>query len=277
MRDWKRNSDLCNKILNKDLNQELVAHYTTREIAFEKILDSKSIKLSSLSNTNDPAEFISRITAFRDENELTDNIEEHFTKNILTFCCCLSDPKNIDKKVNLSSFGKPKMWAHYGQNHEGICLVFNKEKLNTCLEEILDNDRLFCDRISYGPYRNEPFVIRIPPINEPDPYRFVRTEDEIQNDVLNHLNSYCKELIFTKSEDWSSEFEYRWAYYNYAEEEGLIKYRDSLEAVVLGLKCPEIYLRFIKSILNGTNTKLFKLDWNINEMEFDMIDFNLEG
>ncbi|MEX1013536.1 MAG: DUF2971 domain-containing protein [Candidatus Paceibacterota bacterium] len=229
MNDWLKERELIDELIKRDSKRELVAHYTKREIVVENILPDFKLKFSSLNNSNDPAEYILKITsAFLNEDfnpeEVFKELDKYLVNNIYTFCTCLSHKENKNLKISLSSFGKPKMWAHYGQNHEGICLVFNKKRLNHEIRESL-NKEIWSKEIDYSEKEIS--------ISKKSPYSISIINKNKKEEILKHLDDHYEELLFRKKKDWESEKEFRWAFFE-KEEISLIEFKDSLVAVVLG-------------------------------------------
>ena len=128
-------------------------HYTKTAVALESILSTKKFRLSLLKNTNDPQEYK---YAYRDAIALhsppaladlaldaTPIIYRILESECRTMCFCSNIKPTIildngssvvDERASSMRWNKPRMWAQYGENHYGMCLIFSKEELAKELE-----------------------------------------------------------------------------------------------------------------------------------------------
>ena len=246
-------------LLKKDRERDYVAHYTNAETAIEFILKEKKIRFSSLKKSNDPQEFIDKIRRVVSKSE--DPVEkmmeasELILNNVHTFCTSISTNSETDF-ISKTSFGKPKMWAHYGQKHKGICLLFGKEELK---KKIVSSNpqKNWINEIRYG-YKEEPK-------RDYTPYS-IYIKNNVEEEVINHLDIYKDELLFKKNPDWSSEAEYRFAIYC-REEYFNVEIESSLKAVILGYHFSDVYIDLIKEI---SGVDVFKLSWDTLTEDFSL-------
>ena len=96
------------KEYESELKEFTFYHYTTWS-NFLKICESKKFKLSRLGESNDPFEFFPPFKYGSERKEW----EKIRTKRIFA---------SASLSTRMSS---PPMWAHYAQNHTGVCLAFN--------------------------------------------------------------------------------------------------------------------------------------------------------
>ena len=105
-------------------------YHFTKYSTLLKILETDSIKFGNIVNTNAPKEYLEpdisygylsaqnrKYGSFDEEKKIVSNE----LKNYKIACFC-RDGKN-------GGFMKPRMWAEYGQHHEGCCLIFDKKAL----------------------------------------------------------------------------------------------------------------------------------------------------
>ena len=146
-------------------------------------------------------------------------LEEYYKRSQLdkisrsSVCCFSKEYKNTS------------LWAHYADNHKGICLIFD------LLEE-------------------HPFI-------EYDSYRFAQGPVDYENyNPVNYLKSKMEgisRLFFTKSKDWKYESEYR---FQILEESGFFKFnKNFLKGVIFGLRVPDEKISKFKSICNKLGFK----------------------
>ncbi|MBF8947203.1 DUF2971 domain-containing protein [Vibrio cholerae] len=85
-----------------------VYHFMAKSFALQN-LEKSRLKVATLDNLNDPYEFFPNVSGA--SNEDLENFRHHYD-GILGFLC-------FSKKL-----GDPVQWAHYAQNHSGICFEF---------------------------------------------------------------------------------------------------------------------------------------------------------
>lgn len=152
-------------------------------------------------------------------------------------------------------FNKPRMWAQYAENHRGVCLQLNKEKLNEQLNlKIKDKkSQIYRGEVEY----NNRFDEFVSALNlDIDGY----SEENYRKNIKNHVIKHRKKLFLTKATDWRDEQEYRFIYMS-EEDEGFeyVNIKEALEAIYLGIDFPEVYMTSIKELLKETTVKVYKL------------------
>ncbi len=235
---------------------QYVYHYTTLEKGLECILKDMKLRLSPLSEVNDPREYQILHPYFPafDNHTVVENseplkkiheIRDYFDKfrNNHKVICFSRDSENIFNvpdhyKGIYRGFNKPTLWSHYADNHKGLCLIFDKDKL---IESLISN---FGSREKYKVY-NDNLV------------NYVALENHIEKlgikyeDIENHglpkvledfTNQNIKDLLFTKTIDWEVENEFRIMVCDYSNKMYLyLPVSDSLLAIVMGAKLPSVY------------------------------------
>ena len=170
---------------------EKLYHYTSFENAL-KILATGRLKFSQLSNLNDINEAYR--TDYIDETDSqipSSDLESSYSyleKGIITKA--LQKFRQISLSMDIGNklgFAISPMWGHYAQKGQGVCLVFDKNKL---ISKLKPNE--------YGTVKYEEGVDGsiIIPVNN-------------INDCVNYLDTHRQEIFFTKSLDWSYEQEFR--------------------------------------------------------------------
>lgn len=229
-------------------DDSLLYHYTSLSSAC-KILKSGSLKLSNLTNTNDPLEFVD-FSGFASSLPIGKNddferilcelrISSERRRNFVRMLCfckdlfCTSDEwkdeKNQDFADNLlfKGWARSRMWAQYADNHSGVCLVFDKDEFKKCFDSLANNDiEILKDKkIKYTNY-----IAKLESAMSPK---------GIQCDYSDfYLESDRKDFLFYKCEDYRDENEYRFCLINRAlkspDEAMFVNYGVSLKAVILG-------------------------------------------
>lgn len=243
-------------------------HYTSLSSAC-KIFESNSLKLSNLTNTNDPLEFLSPekcgFSSCGDidykkvfqELILSGQKRRNYVR-MLCFCkdlFCTSEEwkneKNQDFADNLlfKGWARSRMWAQYADNHSGVCLVFDKDEFKKCFDSLANNDiEILKDKkIEYTNYISK--------------LESAMSPKGIQCDYSDfYLESDRKDFLFYKCEDYRDENEYRFCLINRAlkspDEAMFVNYGVSLKAVIFGQ-------RFSTSLNLATpdNVEQFKIKW----------------
>jgi hypothetical protein len=204
--------------VERKLSDKHIFKYTSYDIG-EIIITSQLLKFNSPNFFNDPFDCITDLLYFDFENigndvlqdwnkmkskcdfpEISTNIKEKAYRNLTerkinesSICCFSLNMKNT------------VMWSHYANNHNGICLIFDR----SC---------------------NEPFA-------DFSLERFSRNKVDYDNYVpINYLKSKregIERLFFTKSADWEYEKEYR---YVLKEKYGFVKFnKQFLKGIIFGL------------------------------------------
>jgi hypothetical protein len=120
--------------------------------------------------------------------EIEKILKKRFT-DIKQLCFCMNDIKMIKKSNEYFGFLKPRMWNQYGDNHEDVCLTFDKNQLiknskirymtfDELKKDYLEIDRNYLD--DFG-------------------------SDEYQKMLI----EYCNRMFYRKHTDYKGENEYR--------------------------------------------------------------------
>lgn len=154
---WNISDDFITKISSDDA----LFHYTKRGIVFEKILYESCFLLSNFENTNDPLEYKDRLIGaagwgwdkqspevVSEISSIVDSLIRERT-HFASFCMNRFEDGNI----NSHGFLKPRMWSQYGENHEGLCLVFSKKRTIDAMNKVVNSTCLFFhDEVEYHEY-----------------------------------------------------------------------------------------------------------------------------
>ncbi|MDP2588157.1 hypothetical protein BCT47_14170 [Vibrio splendidus] len=197
------------KFLSSD---DALFHFTRKETALEYILFNRSLRFGEFSGTNDPQEYKSKLTGvigsgWEKHHEpkmeevvfLVDKLLREKSK-FISFC------QNDMVGDSLYSHGvlKSRMWAQYGENHRGVCIVVSKAKLIEQLTVQFElNYRVDCGKIRY----EEPDLDRNIPCLKIDG---TELDSLTSSDVaINFVTKHISDLLFTKQPDYKDEAEFR--------------------------------------------------------------------
>ena len=126
----------------------------------------------------------------------------------------------------------PLMWAHYADNHKGLCIKykFTSEQL-----PLLNDD-------------------------ETELFRFGNIDYKPEFSV-NDIEIRVWDALFAKSKVWKYENETRLVYYSIEDVNRVktVHVPDSITGIYLGLRCSEEDERIIKALINGRNIPLYRM------------------
>ncbi|WP_298248349.1 DUF2971 domain-containing protein [uncultured Christiangramia sp.] len=136
-------------------NEDILYHYTTSSTAIDFILYNEELRFSQRQKSIDPVESIkaNRSTFFNtggvndnkinsDHYNQSDELIRYISnleKAFYQICFCKNSMGSDFANKNyitqfkgneeLFGFTKPRMWERYGDNYQGVCLAFSKEKI----------------------------------------------------------------------------------------------------------------------------------------------------
>lgn len=250
-------------------------HYTKKDTALEKILFECRIKLGQLRYTNDPRE--TKNPSFSFSNATIDSWSiEMYEKvinearriyqeewNVLCMTKNLPTRKYRDEKLqgvmeqSRHGYAHPKMWAHYGENHSGVCIVFDGKKLEANIKSSLKGRcTVFSGSVNYKAYG----ILHNRPIDEADIDKYGLTEGIRKYFFKNHM-----ELFLTKHPDWKSETEFRWIIHNKSNCPEFVNIEGTIKYILVGSEFPKAYEESIKELCKKIKIPAGKIVW-INGM-----------
>jgi hypothetical protein len=231
-------------------SHEKVYHFTKLNTVIEHILPKMQLRTNSMKSMNDPKE--NQLWAFGGTNHLFDQwySDSYSDESHIEHQFRLGD--DIKKSAQLICFVKDRpsygyfnemMWAHYAENHRGICLelavdVFIKENMN-----YLSEKEYWFESVNY--------------IDKKKPK--LHCEQGINKDeaIQNFIKTNYKTLFFTKSEYWKKENEKRLVVLE--KKPRFFSIKKSLTGIYFGLTMPFELKPAIDRFINGDQTKEFEL------------------
>lgn len=156
-------------------------------------------------------------------------------------------------------FSKPCMWHHYGGNHNGLCLMFDRNKLNNAFMKQLDKSRLVSGEVHYSnkgilpKLRHDPFIIDMTRVSNTASYL---------SEIQGHMNHWFPELFLRKLTDWANEDEYRWIYLDNDPKPIYVDFEDALEAILIGENVADACLNDILRYCVKYRADVAKLNWH---------------
>lgn len=267
-----------------------IYHYTSVETLIKYILPQKKLMFSPLFKSNDPDELKWHICESIDDDGLLSKkleaamedgiiIEKSISENILNnvkTICFSQDNSSLNYSMLDSiyseyyagkGFSKPRMWAQYAQNHTGVCLVFEKEKILARFENEYNNILHFSDNVSY-----EKKII----LTEKDSLFKTLLSSELDNKsieevALERVKKYNKLYYFYKHEDWKAENEFRLVIKPDNNKDHYINIDGLLEHIILGARFDMKIIESLKILYSKFENKpsLVPFSYKLNRYIFD--------
>ena len=249
-------------------------HYTSANIAIEKILFDQQIKIGLMKYVNDPREsknwaLLPKYTGIPTGSSLEKQriINQEFTKikqeEWKVVCFTVNDPgykrhpeSTIDEGF-LYGACKPRMWANYAGNHKGICLKFNGPKFDAQIRNVINGAdktrRIFCDKVEYGNFGD---TLDSSSIDYTELSKIGITEG-----LRNHLIKYYKQFFLSKARDWETEAEFRWLVYSESKEDELLPIKGIVEEAIVGYDFPRVYYPTLFALCNILDIRVREIKW----------------
>lgn len=248
-------------------------HYTPAPVAINYILKDRRLRLGRYTTTNDPKEVKSwefDIGTNRDldlgKYQMAKEsawLSKELKSRARTACFCQdTGPLTGNHLADIFQRGycKPRMWAQYAANHTGMCLVFDKVKLDLTLRTKIPEGRVimsgpvkYINRgIARDLWRDQAYMINADVL------------EEVGRDVYAtyHLETHYKTFFFEKMTDWANESEWRWVVFAGSEDEEIfIEYEDTLVGVVFGDGANKEDIRAAMSLCRPHGVRCVGLKW----------------
>ncbi len=221
-------------------------HYTTREAAFQHILPTGKLRLSTYEQMRDPMENKDlhwpvgwwtsgevenvKQSAYQDFARAADEIRRQAHLLALTVDALDYGP---GAWAFAAGWSRARMWEHYAEQHAGVCLVFDRKALTSNLAADLESQlgsRPFSDAVEYTETGSDqaPFLdlTSVP-------------EDIAGTFAPEFIEQNYRLLFFEKTLDWETEHEWRFVTIAPTEDTLYADYGDALVGIVLGERFPD--------------------------------------
>ncbi len=146
------------------------------------------------------------------------------------------------------------MWAHYGNNHRGVCLVFERAHLDYRIRQSSEySSSVYSQAVRYQPQIPRRRLL----LNDAD------IRPECRQTAADKWIESSRPLLFMKSNDWNHEREFRWLV-NVPPGSGkyqFVDYDTSLVGVVFGPRTDEAWKDMVLSVLPEHVRCLHRLRW----------------
>ena len=225
--------------------QKYLYHYTSMDTAINYILYNKTLRFNPLANVNDPMESDPNRWVFKNwekgntSETIRDQLSDHFKNRTKVVCfsrdiqgdwgpgCCPID-------FCARGHSKPRMWATYGDDHKGVCLIFDRELLERAFKNGLNGrgQLLPGGAVHYGDKL---------PDDERKAAVFDQKElaDDFEKTLRQKIKDHHDIYFFYKHVDWSTEDEYRFIITGGEPGPIELAFGNALVGVVVGIKYME--------------------------------------
>jgi hypothetical protein len=244
-----------------------VFHYTKRDTALEHILLDKKIRLGQIGLTNDPRESKEwwfplqsnkalKPKVFLDlEQKVINSANNIGTKEWKVLCVSQHHPDHLSRQHNpfVQGFCRPRMWAHYSDNHKGVCFRFNGLKIDEQIQKELGNKcKVFRGPIVYDDINSiAPYPINIDKI----------IAKGLEEGIREYFFEYYEHFFLTKSKDWETEYEYRWIIHGTSMSPEYISIENCIVGVIVGVDFPEVYEPSLIKLCKDLNIPVGRMVW----------------
>lgn len=246
--------------------EQWVYHYTTLQTAIEHVLPSGTLRMSPLQGVNDPRESKRWIFVTPGETDWLDMKDWHainqaseVIKSRIKAFCAVSDryPQSFAESRHSRGHIRPRMWAQYGGNHTGVCLVFERQALHAAVAAMtaaVERQVLYAAAVRYRDdydFQSPGFTLNL------DKVKTSSLEAVISQMIDEHYLDY----FFTKGSDWAGENEWRWILRGTIEGPEFFQMKDALRGIVLGCDFPEPYVPAVRPFAERYAVPLVRVHW----------------
>ena len=216
-------------------------HYTTRAAAFGDIVPMHRLRFSTYERMRDPLEnrdwmitgaywpstFRSVGSAERTYMEFR-QLARAIRRQARILAVTIDAPDAASDRPFSRGWSRARMWEHYAEKHEGVCLMFNRERLLSNL----DGRVMYQGEVEYTEEGNADLSLNL----SADKADALRSPEG----VAAYVEANSEDLFFLKTLDWETEHEYRFVTLNTGDpqDELFLDFGDALDAVIVGERFP---------------------------------------
>jgi hypothetical protein len=247
-------------------------HYTTREAAFEHILQEGKLRLSPYFRMRDPLEaqppsMSASMMVGPDLDALSALSGTHVEAQAL-----LGQRRRETKLLSLTvddleyegpdadfgrGYARARMWEVYAEKHRGVCLVFRRERFEELAMAQIDarGGKAISGVVSYTKtgLGGTAAATLLPRVGV--------TSEQLAED---HLAKHARPLFLLKLDDWKSEHEYRFVELAPGGDYTYVGFEDSLAAVIVGKEFPAWQVYGAIEMCRPSSAQLWQMAWELN-------------
>lgn len=256
-------------------------HYTKASTGLEKILFQGKLAINQLECMNDPKESKAfRFTSFQlpastamdfssaESAELQKRLES-IGKSIKLrewkVLCLSKNHPNVEPGIDIPLYWgscRPGMWAHYAENHRGMCLEFDGNRLDQeirkTVSETSAESEVRCGDVAYD---DNKIIDQWTPQLDLD--NIAQAADaEIQASLREYFKRNYQDVFLTKAKDWESEYEFRWLVHTEKDSQIFVPIKDALVGVFVGVDFPKAYYPSLLDVCRRLDVPARRLEWD---------------
>ena len=260
-------------------HNKYVYHYTGADVLVKHILPNNKLRFSKFASVNDPRESKNWIFSFSScPSDLnSDEVNRQLNsiiKHSYRIGCFVSDNERAVYSDNAKSHGsnplmalyerghsRPRMWAQYGGNYQGACLIFRKNELDKSINEAAHkiDSKVYSRHVAYS---NPNLLFNL---NKPHALIFPMLEAEtvgLESAAKMHVEKHKDSFFYLKSEDWSQEREYRWVVTSRDDDSDFYcDIENALSGILLGDRFPEKLKPNVGKFAEQYGLSVAVMDW----------------
>ena len=248
----------------------LLYHYTKASTATSHILKNRLLQFGSYAHANDPKEskawrFSLGTNEDRDLGKYTmEELSVWLSKELkgrAKLACFSTDTAPLTgdhmKDIFNRGFCKPRMWANYAENHTGVCLVFEREKIRKLIEKqfrsciVLNDYVTYVNRCVIPNLSQQQYTINVDYLESVGREVYVRS----------HLKTHYRQLFFEKMMDWRDESEYRWVIFSDSADALSLDIEDCLVGIIFGENTKEDDIEQVMEMTASWGLDYMGLKW----------------
>jgi hypothetical protein len=245
---------------------QFVYHYTTRDAGFAHIIPTGTMRFSSMAAMRDPVEnkdwlegLLAPITWPDEDVERVIELVHATLETTKILSLTLDSPLDRGTSAEYArGYARPRMWEQYAENHQGVCLVFDRATFHEHLMHLLPaHPETIAGEVVYA---NAPLESHVKARALDVTRLSVEGEGDIRAGLHAHIDRHSPELFFRKLEDWRSEREYRYLLLDQDAGVVAVPHR-GLRGVIVGERFPSWQLAGAAAVCHDAGAVLRKMQW----------------
>jgi hypothetical protein len=257
-----------------------LCHYTRAETAFAHILPRGRLLMNPYSRMRDPHE--NKRPRFRSAGASGDTDSETLGRlfwavqrevgrsrdewRLLSFTeGDTREPDRVIERCFRCPWSRPRMWEQYADNHAGACLIFDRAELLSALHhDLAAGGRYWEGAVDYTVAGFATCAAGTILLDQFD-------ESSLKDDVAQHVVKHYRDFFFLKTEDWATEFEYRFVFKRAfdppvprLDASDLVSYGNALRHIVVGEKFPAWQLPGAREVAERAGVELRQMKWELS-------------
>lgn len=252
------------------LSRDHIYHFTSTQTFINYIIERQRLRLTRITGGNDPEESVPRHFKATFSNELveqkrilevfhyqyiwnkyTEDINQKYFANARQLCFS-KNIISVDNKVEHVPLQDYKHWAQYARNHDGVCLVINRNNFEEEFNRQFENEAL---RMTADVLYEYNAMFPVSAVRE-------NVYDLSLDELEDYSDAYDKEILLKKIIDNFSAY--------FFVKDICWKQENEFRAVLLSSKNEDIYMD-LKPFLD-----LVVVGLNVNDTDFQIIQDNLK-